>query len=74
VRRFRTLVGQSPGSYLTDLRMRQAARFLRDSDHPVGEIATRVGYESEYAFNRAFKRAFGAPPGRYRTIARDAAS
>ena len=40
---------------------------LRNSDTPLVQIAEEVGYESEAAFNRAFKREFGLPPGRYRT-------
>jgi len=44
-----------------------AARSLEKTARGVAEIAAQVGYESEAAFNRAFKRAFGKPPGRYRS-------
>jgi AraC-like DNA-binding protein len=43
-----------------------AARSLESTSRGVAEIAADVGYESEAAFNRAFKREFGQPPGRYR--------
>ncbi|MCK2238837.1 helix-turn-helix transcriptional regulator [Crossiella sp. S99.2] len=65
-RRFTTLVGQPPLTYLTWWRMTTAARLLRTSADPLTSIAARVGYTSEFAFATAFKRAFGTPPGRYR--------
>ncbi|MGW0518662.1 AraC family transcriptional regulator [Crossiella sp. NPDC003009] len=65
-RRFTTLVGQPPLTYLTWWRMTTAARLLRETADPVGVIAARVGYLSEFAFATAFKRAFDQPPGRYR--------
>ncbi|WHT15705.1 AraC family transcriptional regulator [Crossiella sp. CA-258035] len=65
-RRFTTLVGQPPLTYLTWWRMTTAARLLRETADPVGVIAARVGYLSEFALATAFKRAFGQPPGRYR--------
>jgi AraC-like DNA-binding protein len=43
-----------------------ASRLLESTSRGVAEIAAEVGYESEAAFNRAFKREFGQPPGRYR--------
>jgi AraC-like DNA-binding protein len=72
-RRFRELVGETPLVYLTRLRMDVAARMLRDSDTPLAVIAERVGYASEFAFNRTFHRVRGTPPGRYREQAREAA-
>ena len=68
-RRFTELVGEPPLSYLTRWRMDVAARRLRDGDEPVEAIARAVGYRSEYAFNRAFRRHRGRPPGRYRRAA-----
>ncbi|MGC0416842.1 AraC family transcriptional regulator [Embleya sp. AB8] len=65
-RRFTALVGRSPGTYLTWWRLTVAARTLRESDAPLGEVARRVGYTSEYAFANAFKREFDTAPGRYR--------
>jgi len=69
-RRFETEVGSSPGSYLSAWRMELAARSLRDGDDTVATIARTVGYQSEYAFNRAFARQHGLPPGRYRAASR----
>jgi AraC-like DNA-binding protein len=65
-RRFAQHVGEAPLSYLTRWRCELAARRLRDTTLPVGVIAHEVGYISEYAFNRAFTRVRGCPPGRYR--------
>jgi AraC-like DNA-binding protein len=65
-RRFTALVGRPPLAYVTWWRLSTAARMLLDSDGPLGEISTRVGYTSEFAFANAFKREYGTPPGRYR--------
>jgi AraC-like DNA-binding protein len=65
-RRFTAMVGESPLSYLTRWRMDLAARELRETTDAVSAIAHRVGYESEFAFSRAFSRVRGRPPGRYR--------
>ena len=65
-RRFTALVGEPPLSYLARWRMDLAARDLRETTDAVSAIAHRVGYESEFAFSRAFSRARGCPPGRYR--------
>jgi AraC-like DNA-binding protein len=64
--RFTALVGQPPLTYLTRWRMEKAAGLLHEGDLGLAEIAGRVGYESEAAFNRAFRRHFGVPPGAYR--------
>jgi AraC-like DNA-binding protein len=53
-------------AYLTRWRLQVAARSLEKTSRGVADIAADVGYESEAAFNRAFKREFGQPPGRYR--------
>jgi AraC-like DNA-binding protein len=65
-KRFVRLVGDSPMAYLTRWRLELGARQLRASARPVVQIAAEVGYESEAAFNRAFKRTFGLPPAQYR--------
>lgn len=65
-RRFTAHVGQPPLTYLSAWRLQVAARELRETTAPVAAIAHRVGYASEYSFNRAFARAHGQPPGRYR--------
>ena len=69
-RRFTSLVGEAPLSYLTRWRMDLAAGQLRDTDDAVSAIAHRVGYTSEFAFSRAFSRVRGQPPGRYRSQVR----
>jgi AraC-like DNA-binding protein len=46
--------------------MTTAARLLRDADAPLSTVARQVGYTSEFAFANAFKREFGAAPGKYR--------
>ncbi|MEO3781882.1 AraC family transcriptional regulator [Actinocorallia sp. B10E7] len=65
-RRFTRHVGEPPLSYLTRWRIELAARRLRETTLPAATIAREVGYTSEYAFNRAFHRIQGCPPGRYR--------
>jgi AraC-like DNA-binding protein len=67
-RRFTGAVGRPPLAYLTWWRMTLAARQLLDTDAPLGTVATRAGYTSQFAFARAFKRAFGMAPGRYRHV------
>jgi AraC-like DNA-binding protein len=67
-RRFAEVVGEPPLTYLTRWRMHLAAQRLKDSTETVG-VAREVGYTSEYAFNRAFARHRGQPPGRYRRLA-----
>lgn len=64
--RFGRLIGEPPMQYLTRWRMSLAAQSLRDGSEAVGRIAERLGYESEAAFNRAFKREFGLPPAAWR--------
>lgn len=67
--RFAALVGEPPIQYLTRWRLWTAARLLHSQRLPLAEVARRVGYESEFAFNRAFKQQFGVPPGVYRRAA-----
>ena len=64
--RFRHFLGMSPIAYLTDWRMRIAAEALEKTDKSVVEVAMDVGYNSEAAFNRAFKRTYNAPPAQFR--------
>jgi AraC-like DNA-binding protein len=66
--RFVRLIGQPPMQYLTQWRMQAAANLLRQSGAPIASIALDVGYESEAAFARAFKRLVGAPPAAWRRI------
>jgi transcriptional regulator GlxA family with amidase domain len=64
--RFKAKVGQSPLDYLARWRMFHAGHLLRNTDKTLTEIASSVGYESEAAFNKAFKRSIGTAPGAYR--------
>src|SRR4051812_7675384 len=66
VERFTRYLSDPPMTYLTRWRLQLAARALESTPRGVAEIAGDVGYESEAAFNRAFKREFGRPPGQYR--------
>jgi AraC-like DNA-binding protein len=63
--RFSDVAGVPPLAYVTRWRMIQATELLEDG-HTLYEVASRVGYESEAAFARAFKREFGVSPGAYR--------
>jgi AraC-like DNA-binding protein len=73
VERFTRYLSEPPMTYLTRWRLQLAARSLEKTSRGVADIAAAVGYESEAAFNRAFKREFGHPPGRYRSDHRSAA-
>ena len=64
--RFRHVLGRSPIRYLTDWRMHVAEDLLISTDHSVAAIARQVGYDSEEAFSRAFKRSHGLPPSQWR--------
>jgi len=69
-KRFKERVGQTMFEYLTILRMQRAQTLLRDTTLPLYEVATRVGYDSDLAFAKAFKRLVGTTPTRYRKNAR----
>lgn len=64
--RFREVLGLSPIRYLTEWRMHLAVELLSSSDLGVGQVARRVGYDSQEAFSRAFKRRMGAAPTAWR--------
>jgi AraC-like DNA-binding protein len=68
--RFRHYLNEPAMSYLTRWRLQLAAQMLKSSSRGVADIASDVGYESEAAFNRAFKRQFTVPPARFRDAAR----
>ena len=68
--RFTQLLGQPPMKYLTYWRLQLASQQLQDSDDSIAKISIQVGYESEAAFNRAFKRHVGMPPGVWRSSRR----
>lgn len=67
-RRFKDLVGQPMFEYLTILRVQRARELLRDTNLPVYEIANQVGYESELAFTKTFKKHTGTTPTRFRKL------
>jgi AraC-like DNA-binding protein len=69
--RFAELVGMPPMQYLARWRMQMAANLLRTTSAGLGEIAERVGYGSEAALSRAFKRSLGLAPAYYRRGAGD---
>lgn len=64
--RFQLLVGSSPMQYLTQWRMLLAANLLSGSNAPLARIAEDVGYQTDTAFSRAFRREYGAPPATWR--------
>jgi AraC-like DNA-binding protein len=64
--RFAYYLREPPMAYLARWRLHLGARLLAATQHSVLEIADRVGYASEAAFNRAFRREYELPPGRYR--------
>jgi AraC-like DNA-binding protein len=64
--RFQLLVGSSPIQYLTQWRMVLASNLLAHSSAPMTRIAEAVGYQTDTAFSRAFRREFGKPPAAWR--------
>jgi AraC-like DNA-binding protein len=68
--RFRHYLGEPPMTYLARWRLRVGARMLTSTSYSVARVCGEVGYESEPAFNRAFKREFGVPPARFRMQAK----
>ncbi len=66
--RFSAVVGQPPIEYLAGWRMQLAAERLRNTNDCLAAVAADIGYESEAAFNRAFKRIAGLAPGRWREV------
>jgi AraC-like DNA-binding protein len=69
--RFTRLIGSSPMHYLADWRLQVAGQMLRESSDPLVRIAERVGYESEAAFSRAFRKKFGQAPASWRRAETD---
>jgi len=65
-RRFIKFVGQPPMQYLKRWRLGLAAVALQDTRRPIAALAGQYGYDSEAAFNRAFKQAYGTPPAAWR--------
>lgn len=63
---FRQGLGMTPGAYGLHLRLQAARRMITDTRHPLAEVALRTGFSSPSALSRAFRRAFGRPPGALR--------
>ena len=70
--RFHHYLNEPPMAYLTRWRLQLGAQRLASTSYSVAQIASEVGYESEAAFNRAFKREFTVPPARFRSQSRSA--
>jgi AraC-like DNA-binding protein len=68
--RFRHYLNETPIAYLTRWRLQLGAQMLSSTNYSVAQLAAEVGYESEAAFNRAFKRRFELPPARFRVRSR----
>jgi AraC-like DNA-binding protein len=64
--RFKELVGEAPLEYLTYWRMHKASTLLLESEKKLADVAQSVGYDSDGAFSKAFKRVLGVSPGEYR--------
>jgi len=69
--RFRHFLGESPMAYLAQWRLKLGAELLQSTEESVAEVAATVGYGSEAAFNRAFKREFDCPPAQFRRKRRE---
>ena len=65
--RFNRLIGSSPGEYVNNIRMQLSARKLAEHQSGIAEAAITVGYTSEAAFSRAFKRHYGTSPSDWRS-------
>ena len=72
-RRFAAELGVPPLQHVTAVRMRLAAELLAANDASLATVAAAVGYATEFALSRAFRRLVGEPPGAYRRRVRDAA-
>lgn len=73
-KRFKELVGQPMFEYLTGLRMQRARELLQETRLPLYEVASRVGYESDLAFTKTFKKHVGTTPTRFRKTTAAAAT
>lgn len=63
---FAKVVGQTPGRYLTEVRMHLARQWIMRGEIRISQLPEQFGYDSEAAFSRAFKRVIGSPPSSYR--------
>ena len=69
-RRFREILGETPLVYLSRSRLQTAAELMRTENLSLGEVAARVGYQSDASFSRAFRHTMGKPPAAYRRATR----
>lgn len=69
--RFTEVIGETPMAYLATFRMQEARRLFNDPRNSVSRVATQLGYDTEAAFRRAFKRITGENPGPLRRSARE---
>lgn len=69
--RFASVVGETPARYVAQVRMHQARQWLVRDRMRIATVARRLGYESEAAFSRAFKRIMGVAPSHFRSAAAD---
>jgi AraC-like DNA-binding protein len=70
---FRDRLGVSLGRYMRESRLSEAAKLLQSSEFNVSEIGEKCGFESLYAFSRAFRKAYGLPPRAYRQLVQQGA-
>jgi len=70
---FRDRLGVSLGRYMRESRLSEAAKLLQASEFNVSEIGEKCGFESLYAFSRAFRKAYGLPPRAYRQLVQQGA-
>jgi transcriptional regulator GlxA family with amidase domain len=63
---FRAAFGTTPGAHGLALRLQAARRLLAETRHPLAEVALRTGFSSPATLSRAFRRAYGQPPGALR--------
>ncbi|MEP6672034.1 MAG: helix-turn-helix transcriptional regulator [Chthoniobacter sp.] len=68
---FRDRLGVSLGKYMRESRLSEAAQLLQSSTFNVSDIGERCGFESLYAFSRAFRKAYGIPPRTYRQLVQE---
>lgn len=66
IERFKNAVGETPMKYISNWRMTKAKYFLKNTDLVIAQIGEKIGYQSETAFNRAFKKQFAISPGKFR--------
>jgi AraC-like DNA-binding protein len=70
--RFKERLGETPLEYLTNWRMYKATGLMQKGDTKLFEVAKSVGYDSDAAFSKAFKRVLGVAPREYRRSATEA--